>query len=566
MLPRILTLSILLAALAFPAGASAAEIGLNMNGGAAASNADNWAMLDDTQTKWARHFVVWNGQTATDGGYDDIVAQEERRGIKTLFVVTGLGGVRADVRAYAAFVASLAARYRGKVEAYEVWNEADEAAFWPGAPDAAGYVALLKASHTAIKTADPNAKVIFAPTTGNNYEFVAAAYAAGAKDYFDAMAVHTDTACSVAAPSEYYREGDRLARFVFLGYRTVRETMLAHGDDKPIWMTEFGWSATSRICDRGRWAGQKDAGVPEPVQAQFLREAYHCMKEDPYVEVAMWFNSRDLRGDGSELDSYGLRRADGSRRPAYDAFKDVVRGIDTVTGPCGDFVPPRVQVLNPTPSFMFGDRDRLYIRATSPDTDVKRITFAYRRGGVDSNLAHFANENGSPLDFGRDVPSFRWFGALKLPFGTHTVVVIARDMHDNVTRVEVPVQKVNPAKLAPQKATVDGVSVSGSGMRRTIRGQIRSGLPFAISGRVRVEWQARRNGRWKKIHGGSRNAHRPFVFHQTLKYAGRWRVRVVYDGQRPYRKAKSCWTYLSTASAKVTGTCGGTLRAARKTR
>ena len=223
MLPRLLTLLILLIALAFPAGSSAAEIGLNMNGGAAASTADNWNMLDDTKAKWARHFVVWSGQSATDGGYDDIVAQEERRGIKTLFVVTGLGGVRADTRAYAAFVGSLAARYRGRVEAYEIWNEADEPAFWPGAPDPAGYVSLLKASHTAIKAVDPNAKVIFAPLTGNNYGFVEAAYAAGAKGYFDAMAVHTDTACSVAAPSEYYREDGKLARFVFLGYRTVRE-------------------------------------------------------------------------------------------------------------------------------------------------------------------------------------------------------------------------------------------------------------------------------------------------------------------------------------------------------
>jgi hypothetical protein len=562
---RLLTLLTCAAALAAPASAPAVEIGLNMNGGAAASNADNWAMLDDTRPGWARHFVVWSGQRATDGGYDDIVAQEERRGIKTLFVVTGLGGTHADVGAYSAFMANLAARYRGKVDAYEVWNEADEAGFWPGGPDPAAYVALLRASHGAIKAADPAAKVVFSPTVGNNYDFVDAAYRAGAKGHFDAMAVHTDTACSVAGPTEYYRDKDRLARFVFLGYRTVRETMLAHGDDTPIWMTEFGWSATQRTCERGMWAGRKDAGVSEAQQAQFLREAYHCMQEDPYLEVAMWFNSRDLRGDGSELDSYGLRRADGGRRPAYDAFKDVARGTDTVTGPCGDFVAPKVDVLNPAPGFMFGDRDRLYMRATSPDGDVKRITFAYRDGrGQLQNLSHHHNANGLPLDFGRDVPSFRWFGALKLPFGRHTIVVLARDTHDNETRIEIPVQKVNPASLAPQAARISGLSVTGRGTSRTIRGKVSSGLPFAISGRVRVEWQTRRQGRWKKVHGGSRNAHRPFVFHQRLKYAGRWRVRVVYGGQRPYRRTQSCWVYFSTASAKVSPTCGSGLKASRR--
>jgi hypothetical protein len=563
-LPRLLTLITIAAALAVPASAPAAEIGLNMNGGAAASTDDNWAMLDDTRPGWARHFVVWNGQTATDGGYDDIVAQEERRGIKTLFVVTGLGGNRPDSR-YTAYVASLAARYKGKVEAYEIWNEADEPHFFAGGPDAAAYVSALKSSYSAIKAVDPSAKVVFSPLTGNNYDFVAAAYAQGAKGHFDVMAVHTDTACAVAGPTEFYREDGRIARFVFLGYRTVRETMLAHGDDKPIWMTEFGWSATQRRCDRGRWAGQKDAGVPEPVQAQFLREAYHCMQEDPYLEVAMWFNSRDLRGDGSELDSYGLRRADGSRRPAYDAFKDVVRGVDKVSGPCGDFVAPTVNVQHPPAGYVFGDRDRLYMRASSADTDVKRITFAYKApNGELQNLSHHANENGLPLDFARGLPSFRWFGALKLPFGDHTLVVLAKDLHDNETRIEIPVKKVNPATLSPQPARVEALSVAGRGMRRSIRGKLTSGLSFAISGRVRVEWQTRRMGRWRKIHGGSRNAHRPFAFHQKLKYAGRWRVRVVYDGKRPYRRTRSCWVYFSTSSTKARGGCASGLKAARK--
>lgn len=562
---RLLTLLLCAGALAAPASAPAVEIGLNMNGGAAASTPDNWAMLDDTRPGWARHFVVWGGQRATDGGYDDIVAQEERRGIKTLFVVTGVGGTRADVGAYTAFIANMATRYRGRVDAYEIWNEADEAGFWPGAPDPAGYVALLKASYAAVKAADPAAKVVFSPMVGNNFEYVDAAYRAGAKGYFDAMAVHTDTACSVASPSWFYRDKDRLARFVFLGYRTVRQTMLAHGDDKPIWMTEFGWSATQRMCERGMWAGKKDAGVSEAQQAAFLREAYHCMQEDPYLEAAMWFNSRDLRGDGSELDSYGLRRADGSRRPSYDAFKDVARGVDTVTGPCGDFAGPRIDVVAPTPGFMFGDRDRLSMRATSPDRDVKRITFAYKeRGGGLRNLSHHSNDNGQPLDFSRQIASFRWFGALKLPFGKHTIVVIARDTNDNETRVEVPVRKVNPASLAPQSVKVTGLRVTGSGRSRAVRGKLTSDRSVAVSGAVRVVWQARRGGRWTKVHTGSRYANKPFVFRQSLRYAGRWRVRVVYAGQKPYRRTQSCWVYFSTASTKVRPTCGAGLKASRK--
>ena len=76
---------------------------------------------------------------------------------------------------------------------------------------------------------------------GNDFEFVEALYDNGAKGSFDGVGVHTDTACLTTDPREYYREpSGRIGRYSFTGYREVRATMLAHGDDKPIWMTELG--------------------------------------------------------------------------------------------------------------------------------------------------------------------------------------------------------------------------------------------------------------------------------------------------------------------------------------
>jgi hypothetical protein len=542
MRPRLITLLAALAALlglAVPA-APAAELGLNVNGGAAAATPENFAQLSDTGARWARHFVVFNGHDATDGGYDAIVEREQAMGIKTLFVVTGVGGRRVDdPEVYARFVGNLAARYRGRVDAYEIWNEEDEGHFWPGGPNAAEYVALLKASHRTIKAADPAATVVFGPTTGNNYAFLEQAYAAGAKGHFDAMAVHTDTACLVDSPMSYYREGGRVARFTFLGYREVRRTMLANGDDKPIWMTEFGWSATRNRCDRGRWGGQKDAGVSEAQQAQFLREAYHCLQEDPYVQVAMWFNSRDLTGDGSELDSYGLKRADGSERPATAAFRDVAAGRDTVTGPCGDFAAPRVQILSPSPGHQFGERDSLLVKAVSPDRDVLRMSFAVA-GPAARKIRSFTNE-GLPLDLARRPALINWFRARQLPVGRHTIVVTAVDKQGNEGTATVPVERVNPAALPAQPVTFRSLRLAGLGRRKVLTGALLSPLRFTIGGTVRVEWQAFRAGGWKKVHGGLKNAAKPFAFRQQLKYPGRWRVRVVYSGVRPHKRAASPW-------------------------
>ena len=526
----IVPLLAVLGALLAPASASALEVGLNVNGGAAAGAAD-FAQLSDTGSKWARHFLYWRDITPQGWASYELIAREEQaRGVKTLITINGAGAAP-DPAAYADYAGRLATRLRGLVDAYEIYNEADGTDFWHGSTPAS-YTDVLRRAYTAIKSADPNAKVVFSPTVGNNFEWLEQAYKAGAKGYFDAMAVHTDTACSVASPGEYYRdEQGRIARFTFLGYRTVRQTMLDHDDPKPIWMTEFGWSVAPGLCERGTWAGKKNAGVSEPQQAQFLREAYHCMKEDPYVEVAMWFNSRDLVKDTTELNNYGLKRFDGTDRPAVAALRDVTAGRDTITGPCGDFVGPQLKVLAPQPGWMLAPNEPLMMKATSSDPTVARISFSIK--GQSKALRNVS-------DF-RTMPSLNWMGAKQLPLGRHTVVVTALDPSGNKTVVEVPGQKIDISKLKAKRVSFFGLKVGGTGRVRTVRGRVKSTLRFSIPGKVVAEWQHKRGGRWRKTHGAARNANKPFRFKQTLKYGGQWRVRLKYSGVRPFKRGTSKW-------------------------
>ena len=94
----------------------------------------------------------------------------------------------------------------GGAAAYEVWNEEDETDFWGAAVDAARYAAILKAAYPAIKQADPSAKVLLGPLTGNNYNFLGPGLRRRRRRSFDAAGVHTDTACLVDPPSSFYRE------------------------------------------------------------------------------------------------------------------------------------------------------------------------------------------------------------------------------------------------------------------------------------------------------------------------------------------------------------------------
>jgi hypothetical protein len=532
---RLLPLLGLLAALMAPSAANAAEVGLNINGGAASGTAENFNQISDIGAKWARHFLYWDD--AHPESYDNIVSEEERRGVKTLLVVAAASNTPpSDPQKYADFVGQLASRFKGKLDAIEIWNEADEPHFWAGAPSPARYVDLLQRSYTAIKAADPSVKVVFSPTVGHNYAFLEQAYAAGAKGYFDVMAAHTDTACNIASPTEYYRDGTRIGRYVFLGYRELRASMLAQGDDKPIWLTEIGWSAATHQCEVGQWAGQKLAGVTEEDQAAYLRQAYHCLAQDPYVQVAMWFNNRDLVPDAKMNNMYGLMRFDGSHRASYGMLKDIAAKGDTMSGPCGDFGAPTVQILQPTANAVIGTGQPLSLSVTTPDKDVLRIVLELKNG---TKIRSFTN-GGNPLTSGNAL-KINWMGAKKLPFGNHTLVVTSIDGQGNTGSAEVTFKKVNPSTLKSQITKFPTLRLLGSGKKRSLSGQLKSALPFTIGGKVKVEWQNKRKGKWKKIHAGMSNAAKPFKFKQQLKYKGNWRVRVTYTGLRPFKSSTSKW-------------------------
>ena len=74
-------------------------------------------------------------------------------------------------------------------------------------PNPAAYAQLLKATYPVIKAADPGATVVLGGLTGNDYPFLEGVYAAGGKGSFDAVGVHTDTACNLNPPSASSRAG-----------------------------------------------------------------------------------------------------------------------------------------------------------------------------------------------------------------------------------------------------------------------------------------------------------------------------------------------------------------------
>ncbi len=500
-----------------------------------------WQDLEQSGAKTVRSFAHW---TTLRGATRQIELAKFRqfadkanaRGMRALLTLTGDSASMATPAEYAAVASDLATALRGKNVAYEVWNEPDETTFWANGPQPAAYAALLKAGYAAFKAADPAAPVLVGGLVGNNYEFVEALYANGAQGSFDGVGVHTDTACLTTDPREYYREpSGRIGRYSFTGYREVRATMLAHGDDKPVWMTELGWATTSATCERGGRAGTKAGGVSQAQQADFLSKAYGCLANDPWAEQAAWFNLHDIQ-TGSTDDSLnlGLITDSFTRKPAFSAFQNA-GGATAI--PCGgtmDSGVPQVVIHAPT------DGSR-YIKGLPFD-----VTATDAEGVLDIDI--FVDGKEIPLGTDRKGTGayikYTWGGAKNLKYGPHTVVATARDEAKNIGRAMTRVIHAGGGNYPYKVPTALKLKVGKvKGGKVSVRGKVRlveKLLPRAL-GSVRIKFSRfdTKSKRWKQFGYYRKDAKRRFRVSHRFQKRGVWRVTGRYVPRKGFKGSKA---------------------------
>jgi hypothetical protein len=433
-------------ALLAPATAQAAEAGVNLN----TLEPSGIAEVKALGAHWVRVFAPWPDLEPSPGVHSAFWFPRFERLFSSLPKGTHViidfvnaptwesgsaapNAPPANPGDYAAALHYVAARWAGHVAAYEIWNEEDASAWWAGGPEPVAYTRLLQAAYPAVKSADPAAKVVLGGLTGNDYNFLEGVYQAGGKGYFDAIGVHTDTACDVNSPYSILRDSDeRLDPDSFLGYREVHATELANGDDKPLWMTEMSWRTTSAECGEGVFAGMKPEGVSEAKQATYLSEAYHCLDQNSYVKLGLWFPIIDE----PTLDS-GLLRLNASRKPAYTAMRAYIEHGDRVKGSCGDFSGPKISVETPSK----GDRysGHLWIRVRATDSQgIATIRLLYDGHSI-RNFDPFVEGKGYPKTV---LAQIHWAGARHISLGHHTLEVLAYDKLKNVSRSNISIVHV----------------------------------------------------------------------------------------------------------------------------
>jgi len=299
---------------------------------------------------WLKHNFAWRDIEGAAKGHfdwtqtDRIVDAVQKHGLKLLVRVdhqpawAGGGyptnGPPDDYNDFGDFVEALARRYKGRIHAYEIWNEPNLRREWGGRPpNAAEYVRLLKIAYQRIKAVDPNALVITAglsptgtglPEAIPDDQYLRQMYEAGAKGYFDALGVHApgykappEVSPDEAAANKEKYGGERF--FCFRRVEDLRAIMVEYGDaDTQVVVLELGWTTDPRPDSPYHWHA-----VAEQQQADYLVRAYKWAREhwSPWIGLMCTIYIADPDWDENDEQYYwSIILPDGRARPAYAAL------------------------------------------------------------------------------------------------------------------------------------------------------------------------------------------------------------------------------------------------------
>jgi hypothetical protein len=308
--------------------------------------------IDGLGVGWVKQQVEWHTIEVRPGEYDwepldHVVDSCEAMGFKLLLsVVRAPDWLRADALEsgppqdfvqYGRFMEELSARYKGRVAAYELWNEPNLAREWRGDTlDPARFVALVAEGSKAVRAADPGALIVSgAPAvTGINDGvtaiddriFLQGMYEAGIAQWVDGIGAHPYGFAN--PPGESWQDPTHVSSshndhpsFFFLDtLEDYHAIMLEYGDvTQKLWVTEFGWPSVENMGDMDTTGWEYARAVSEAQQAEYIVEAFHIGDERPWVgPMFLWnLNLATIWGSGNPVSAYSLLRPDESFRPAY---------------------------------------------------------------------------------------------------------------------------------------------------------------------------------------------------------------------------------------------------------
>lgn len=260
------------------------------------------------------------------------------------------------------FVANLATRYAGLVDAYEIWKSPNLLKFWTvpvyhrepeltddgdyGIPDEIQlgpkyYVPLLKVAYDTIKAHDAHALVISgglalvgfsdgynAVDTGTFLQGMLDEGAASSSDaiglVFSASAVPPTLECCDKPPGVDSHYESFLQNFTAVLEYYSEVLRVNDHSEVPIFATQVGWGTHEgnniAVPSSGyEWLNY----TSEDEQALYVSQAFNIVQKLENVTAMVLYNFNGCAVGDAEACFFSLIDAAGERRPVYDSFRDV---------------------------------------------------------------------------------------------------------------------------------------------------------------------------------------------------------------------------------------------------
>jgi hypothetical protein len=246
----------------------------------------------------------------------------------------------ASMAQFEQFMAFVSERYRGKVQAWEIWNEQNLSHEWGGRVNVDEYIELLAAGFNGVRAGDPEALVVFGGLTPNgvndptiaidDFNFLNLVYLrsnGAVSQYFDVLGVHANSTHN--SPDENWpgpltsgHDGwNDHPSFFFRRVEALRQVMVDQGDiDKPVWITEFGWTTENQAPGYEYGANNSEEEI-----AEYLTRAFEiAVDEWSWCTGAfVWnLNWSTLVEASDEKYPWSALNSDWSPRPQYEAVSN----------------------------------------------------------------------------------------------------------------------------------------------------------------------------------------------------------------------------------------------------
>jgi hypothetical protein len=287
--------------------------------------------------KYLRCAFSWNGIEKEQGNYDwgfwdSLVsaAEQNRIGLIPYVAYTPQWAARdandfwkqppRDPKLLGDFMSVLAARYRGRIASWEIWNEPDNQDYWTGTADE--FADLVKTAARSIRLTDPEAVLVLGGMAYGPGEFLRHVLMDDHVDrYVDIVAMH-------AYPETWLNER---AETVFQRWvPEVQEMITADRSGADLWMNEMGYADYRFKPNAASVYGVNtfyEYEHTQPYQATMLFKFEVMALATEQVSLTGWYRIDDFPASetrlGPDLVNYHLGVLDerGHRKPAFLAMR-----------------------------------------------------------------------------------------------------------------------------------------------------------------------------------------------------------------------------------------------------